>query len=193
MNNYLYLIQCNEFFKIGVANNVETRFAMLQTGSPYPMSVQRCYEYENASIVEQCLHQKFDAGRVRGEWFVLNSADLEAFGVLCELLGGQKYSISENALARAEAAGEAAIRKQEERMTTSSIGPAMRHFREMLNLSQRKAAHRAGMSFTWWSELEREGSEGKAPTAPVLFAIAKVLGVSVEELYNWNCEPTTLP
>ena len=77
-------------------------------------------------------------------------------------------------------------------MKSKSIGPAMRHFRERINLSPRKAAHRAGIAFSWWSELERQGGEGKAPpapTAPVLFAIAKVLSVSVEELYNWSPPP----
>ena len=90
MSNFLYLIKCNEFFKIGVAGNVESRLAALQTGNPYQLSLESCYEFDNASIVEQCLHQKFSTKNESGEWFSLDKADLQQFEQICNLLNGKK-------------------------------------------------------------------------------------------------------
>jgi hypothetical protein len=110
VSNYLYLVQCNECFKIGVAGNVEARLVALQTGNPYQLVVRSCYEYENASTVEQSLHQKYASKRVSGEWFQLDSADLTQFDQICELLGGKKNSqlttVTEEATEEAELIGE---------------------------------------------------------------------------------------
>ena len=35
---YLYIIKCNEFHKIGIANDVEARLAQLSTGNPYQLT-----------------------------------------------------------------------------------------------------------------------------------------------------------
>jgi len=110
MSNYLYLVKCNEFYKIGVAGNIESRLAALQTGNPYQLLLQSCYEFENAGIVEQCLHQKFDVKHTAGEWFELTDADLTQFEQICAMLGGVKHSefstISEEATEEAEVMAE---------------------------------------------------------------------------------------
>lgn len=91
---YLYLIQCkaNQFFthyKIGIANDVQTRLATLQTGNPFELELIECYGFENAEIVERAIHQAFKKQRIRGEWFELNSHQVEdEFPKICVMLGG---------------------------------------------------------------------------------------------------------
>lgn len=64
---FIYLIQSQEFFKIGVAQDVRNRLASLQTGNPNELVVISCWEFPNAEIVERCVHQRFDGVRKRGE------------------------------------------------------------------------------------------------------------------------------
>lgn len=88
---YVYLIKMDSCFKIGIAQDVESRLAQLQTGSPYDLVVVQCYEFQNAQIVEGALHQKFGGVRMRGEWFRLNENHLSEFGNICLMLGGIAY------------------------------------------------------------------------------------------------------
>jgi hypothetical protein len=84
----LYIIKCNDFYKIGVANDLGSRLASLQTGNPYPLVVIASFEYPNAGFVERALHQAFAGARALGEWFKLGEADLEKLIILCKGLGG---------------------------------------------------------------------------------------------------------
>ncbi|MDR8524668.1 GIY-YIG nuclease family protein [Shewanella fidelis] len=77
---HLYLFRCtgSDFYKIGIANDVNLRKQNLQTGSPYDLKVIFYVEsdigdYEAREIIylEKFLHQVFDNYRVRGEWFEL--------------------------------------------------------------------------------------------------------------------------
>ena len=85
---YLYLIKCQQYYKIGVANDVESRLAQLSTGNPFPLEVMAVYGYVNAELVERAVHQRFVNLRVRGEWFGLNENDLDDFHAVCVALGG---------------------------------------------------------------------------------------------------------
>lgn len=91
----LYLIECQEFFKIGIANDVLRRLESLATGNPFELRLVAIYGYENAQIVEAALHQRFSAQRVRGEWFKLNDDDLNNFHMLCQGLGGEVIPVDE--------------------------------------------------------------------------------------------------
>ncbi len=84
----LYLIQCQQFYKIGIANDVQSRLAQLSTGNPFELKVLAVYDFYNAEPVERAIHQKFANTRKRGEWFELNGDDVLAFGQICQLLGG---------------------------------------------------------------------------------------------------------
>lgn len=93
MTQYLYLIKCQQYYKIGVAVDVESRLAALQTGNPFPLIVSECYAFQNAEIVEKAIHQKFSKVRTRGEWFQLNENTAEKdFCEICSVLGGQRQS-----------------------------------------------------------------------------------------------------
>jgi Meiotically Up-regulated Gene 113 (MUG113) protein len=85
---YLYLISCERFFKIGITGNVPARLSQLYTGNPFDMDVVSVYEFQNAEPVEQSIHQRFDVKRQRGEWFNLSQEDVDSFHEICSLLGG---------------------------------------------------------------------------------------------------------
>lgn len=91
---FLYLIKSNEFYKIGIANNVSSRLAQLQTGSPITLEVVLCFEFGNATPVEQSLHQRFSDQRGNGEWFRLASSDVYDLSSICVMLGGKKSEVS---------------------------------------------------------------------------------------------------
>lgn len=90
---YLYLIRCQDYHKIGIANDVESRLAQLSTGNPYPLEVVSVYGFQNAQPVEASLHQRFSASRIRGEWFRLNPNDVLVFGDVCNMLMGEKQEV----------------------------------------------------------------------------------------------------
>jgi len=94
----IYLILSEPYCKIGIANDVESRLATLQTGNPVELKILACFEFPNASIVEKVLHQKYEGLRIRGEWFRMSSAQVEEFKNLCLALGGieKEYSIHIN-------------------------------------------------------------------------------------------------
>lgn len=116
MTDNLYLIRCNDrFYKIGVANDVNSRLAQLQTGSPYPLFLEASYRFESALPVERVLHQRFEDKRSLGEWFHLEEEDLETFRSLCLLLkgtdtlGSVSYGVSEHDIEEAETVQEEAL------------------------------------------------------------------------------------
>lgn len=88
---YLYIIKCQSFYKIGVANDVESRLAQLSTGNPYPLEVEIVYEFDNAEPVERAIHQRYEATRQRGEWFILDYQNTKDIHTICLLLGGRAY------------------------------------------------------------------------------------------------------
>lgn len=88
---YLYLIKCQHFYKIGVANDVASRYAQLSTGNPFDLEILDVYSFENANSVETVLHQRYASVRKRGEWFELTSQDIDNFNKICQLLGGLFY------------------------------------------------------------------------------------------------------
>lgn len=86
---YLYLIKCQQFYKIGIANDVESRLAQLSTGNPFPLEVKAVYGFENSAPVEASIHQRFSKERRRGEWFELDDSGELNFNHICRVLGGQ--------------------------------------------------------------------------------------------------------
>lgn len=90
---YLYLIKSErnglwDNFKIGIASDVGRRLAELQTGNPCLLSIESCWQFDNAQAVETVLHQKYGNERVRGEWFQFTPSQVNEFDNLCAALGG---------------------------------------------------------------------------------------------------------
>lgn len=90
---YLYLIKCQQYYKIGVANDVRARLAQLSTGNPFELNVLAVYGYENAEVVERALHQRFTNRWERGEWFSLDPEDLDVLAMVCQHLGGRREEV----------------------------------------------------------------------------------------------------
>ena len=92
---YLYIIKCQGFHKIGIANDVKSRLAQLSTGNPFILEVVNVYGFENAEVVEKAVHQRYKNLRQRGEWFMMNEHALSEVRQICSLLGGQPENYSE--------------------------------------------------------------------------------------------------
>jgi hypothetical protein len=111
---YLYVILCKDgrddpLYKIGItANDVESRLAQLQTGSPYELEVSDCYGFENIEVVERAIHHAFRGQRERGEWFRLGFSERRKFLMLCSLLDGTRWMADKSRLEEAKEA-EASI------------------------------------------------------------------------------------
>jgi hypothetical protein len=95
MNQYVYLIRCQQYYKIGVANDVSSRLAQLSTGNPFPLEVLATYEFANAEFIEKALHQRFENRWERGEWFSLNPPEIDIFHRVCEMLGGKSFDVDQ--------------------------------------------------------------------------------------------------
>lgn len=89
--SYVYLIECQQFYKIGIANDVESRIAQLSTGNPFPLKLIASYRFANAQAVETVLHQRFANSKKRAEWFDLGETAEHDFREICQLLGGDSY------------------------------------------------------------------------------------------------------
>lgn len=85
---FIYLIKCEQFYKIGIANDIQNRLAQLSTGNPFQLDVLAVYGFENAASVESAIHQRFLKERTRGEWFDLGVDAEKNFRQICQILGG---------------------------------------------------------------------------------------------------------
>jgi len=98
---YVYLIKSKytytEVYKIGIANDPQSRLAQLQTGNPYQLEIVSCYGFEDAGVVEKSLHQAYKEERLQGEWFELNHEQIEEFETICTLLKGQPSVLDDHA------------------------------------------------------------------------------------------------
>jgi hypothetical protein len=91
---YLYLISCKSgfetFYKVGISNDVESRLAQLQTGNPLELSIEACYGFDNAEIVEKSIHQAWGKEKIRGEWFNVSGCE-DKFHDICRLMNGEVF------------------------------------------------------------------------------------------------------
>lgn len=67
----LYVVRCEDFYKIGIAQNVEGRVGLMQVGCPYELEALVVFECEDPELVEEVLHNRFGRYHVRGEWYQL--------------------------------------------------------------------------------------------------------------------------
>lgn len=64
----------------------------------------------------------------------------------------------------------------------ASVGTRIRRFRLERGMTATQLAERAGVSKSYISELESEEGDDKKPSAEVIYAIAKALGVAMSDL-----------
>lgn len=70
---YLYVLQCQNFVKIGVSKTPNRRIKQLQTGNPYKIYLLLNLKVEDAYQAENFFHKKFKNQNSMGEWFEVNS------------------------------------------------------------------------------------------------------------------------
>ena len=70
----IYVIQCCEYSKIGIAKNIKSRISSLQIGCPYELRVIAKLGTSNARSDERRLHHLLRRFRTRGEWFKLSDS-----------------------------------------------------------------------------------------------------------------------
>lgn len=68
---FVYVIACRGFFKIGIAQDVGQRLAMLQIGNPFDLVLLRSFPSNDPARDEETLHLALWKWRRRGEWFEL--------------------------------------------------------------------------------------------------------------------------
>lgn len=72
MSSYVYLLRCDDEFKIGKSNSVSSRLASLQTGNSRVIQLVwkvKLPTEECAFKLEKDLHSRFSKYRIKGEWF----------------------------------------------------------------------------------------------------------------------------
>ena len=84
--SYIYIIKCHEYYKIGIATRVNKRLSELQVGNPYKIELVERFEIDPHYILsfERRLHAILGGWNVRGEWFELNPAELDAIKDYCK-------------------------------------------------------------------------------------------------------------
>jgi hypothetical protein len=68
----VYILKCNEFYKIGSTSDLRRRLIALRTGNPYPITLIHSYDVPVSS--EAALHDLLSeiGCHERGEWFKLS-------------------------------------------------------------------------------------------------------------------------
>lgn len=94
----IYIIHSHgDFYKIGIADNVDFRLQQLQCGNPVKLSVIATFESENSSIMEKKIHNILKNRRQSGEWFLIENHQLQnLIGIIKSLLPVVKDDLSIN-------------------------------------------------------------------------------------------------
>lgn len=74
---YLYIIGCDGFIKIGLAQNPAKRITDMQVSNPHKLKLLKIFPVGNMIKSERQLHGIFKKYRVRGEWFKVPAESLE--------------------------------------------------------------------------------------------------------------------
>lgn len=82
---YVYIIQSQKYFKIGITKNPKQRLKTFQkTLMPYDFNIialKECQE-EQCRVLEKEIHKKYNKYNYRGEWFVIDEKILNEIIIL---------------------------------------------------------------------------------------------------------------
>lgn len=73
---YIYLLKSGNLYKIGKAKDIEKRMKPFTVSFPATWSLEYYFQSNNYNKAELLLHKQFDNKRKVGEWFELNSEDV---------------------------------------------------------------------------------------------------------------------
>ena len=74
--DYIYLIKCNNFYKIGHTFNLDSRLNTFQTGNPYTLEIYLAIKHPKAVEIEYYLQEIFIKKKVKREWFEFSEEDI---------------------------------------------------------------------------------------------------------------------
>lgn len=77
---YTYFIHCKEvknMVKVGKATDHIKRIKQLQTGNPYQLMFYKLLHFEDPYALETYLHRKYQPQHFRGEWYTLETAQID--------------------------------------------------------------------------------------------------------------------
>jgi hypothetical protein len=72
----VYVIKCNEYYKIGHSINFAHRLDNFRNANPYPIEVVLFLVTDYYREIEGQIHQLLDEKRVYREWFLLENKDI---------------------------------------------------------------------------------------------------------------------
>lgn len=76
-SGFVYVMCINqEYYKIGLTTDVQSRYSQLRTATPYPLEVVHIILTECMEPLEAYLHRKYADRWVQGEWFKLTPDDI---------------------------------------------------------------------------------------------------------------------
>lgn len=80
MESGVYVIQCDDLYKLGRAESIKQRFGQFQTANPHPLELVvslKC-DYHEATKLERHLHKLYIDKKYRGEWFKFDKEDINS-------------------------------------------------------------------------------------------------------------------
>jgi len=72
----IYIIKTNEFYKIGITNNIKRRIKEIEALNPFKIELILYKKLLYSKTVEAFLHAEFRDKNIKGEWFNLSELDL---------------------------------------------------------------------------------------------------------------------
>lgn len=87
-SGFLYLLECQGHYKIGVSQNVKNRVHDIEKSIPFDISVVGHAWLDNAYKAESYWHKHYARHRIRGEWFLLPSQNLLDIAMFMQSEGG---------------------------------------------------------------------------------------------------------
>lgn len=73
---YVYLVRSPHGYKIGQTAHPDSRVALFQTASPFPVELLAVIYAPYVNALERALHRKYADKKIRGEWFSLTDDDV---------------------------------------------------------------------------------------------------------------------
>lgn len=84
---YIYLLRAPHdatLFKIGKATDPSNRLRTFNVKLPFPVEFDCLLQTTDMSLLEKWIHNEYASKRIEGEWFRLDTADVEAIRALGE-------------------------------------------------------------------------------------------------------------
>lgn len=82
--NYLYIVKCGIYYKIGIASNMKARLNALQCGNPDELEVVCAFRIKEALQLEKDLHNGLKMFNHKREWFILENDLVEDLKIFIE-------------------------------------------------------------------------------------------------------------